>query len=112
MAYYVCLMVKAVISLPMGEDQLVPFVTEVFPLVLTSHASIYPVFYSLTFICSLLLPFVLQALQKICLADHIHSLAELLNTDAMQQLEDALLASLVANLIDIFSVGLQFMPSI
>ena len=42
--HYVCLMVKAGISLPMGEGQSVALVTEVFPLfhsLLTSHASLY-----------------------------------------------------------------------
>ena len=41
-ADYVCLMVKAGISLPIGEDWSVPLVTEVFPFVLTSHTSFYP----------------------------------------------------------------------
>ena len=56
-------------------------------------------------------PFFLQAVQKIHLADHIHSLTELLHADALQQLEVALLRSLVANLIDILSASLQSMSS-
>ena len=49
----------------------------------------------------------LQALQKICLANHIWSLAELLHADALQQLEVALLGYPVACLIDILSAGLK-----
>ena len=42
-----------------------------------------------------------QALQKICLVNHIHSLAELLHTDAIQQLEVALLGTPVAKMLDV-----------
>ena len=56
-------------------------------------------------------PLYLQALLKIHLADHIHSLAELLHTDALQQLGVALLGSLAVNLINILLVSLQSMSS-
>ena len=47
-----------------------------------------------------------QALQKICLANHICSMADLLHVDAMQQLEVALLGSPVAGIIDLLAIGL------
>ena len=49
----------------------------------------------------------LQAVQKICLANHIQSIAELLHTDAIQQLEVMLLGSPVACLIDVLLAGLK-----
>ena len=42
-----------------------------------------------------------QALQKIWLANHMHSLAELLHADAVQQLEVALLGTLAAKILDV-----------
>ena len=38
-ANYVCLMMELRLSLPMGEDQSVPLITEVFPPIPTSHVS-------------------------------------------------------------------------
>ena len=49
--------------------------------------------------------------QKIHLADHICSLAELLHADALLQLEVALLGSPVMSLINILLVSLQSMSS-
>ena len=46
-----------------------------------------------------------QALQKICVASHIHSLAELLHADTVQQLELALLGLLVARILDILAMA-------
>ena len=115
MADYVHLMVKAGMSLHMEDYQSVPLVTEVFFffLFLTSHTRFLFLshFWSFSFIHSSMFPLFLQTLQKIHLADHIHSLAELLHTDALHQLEVALLGSPAANLIDVLSVSLQSMSS-
>ena len=46
-----------------------------------------------------------QALQKIHLANHIHSLAELLHADAIQQLEVALLGTPAAKVLDVLSMA-------
>ena len=46
-----------------------------------------------------------QALQKICFANHIHSLAELLHADAIQQLEIALLGTPAAKILDVLSMA-------
>ena len=56
------------------------------------------------FLCSL------QALQKIQLANHIHSLVELLHTDAVQQLEVALLGTLGAKILDVLSIATTSQP--
>ena len=48
-----------------------------------------------------------QVLQKIHLANHIHSMADLLHVDAMQQLKVALLDSPAAGIIDLLAKGLQ-----
>ena len=48
-----------------------------------------------------------QALQKIRLANHIHSIVELLHVDAIQQLEVALLGSMAAKLLDVLLMSMQ-----
>ena len=48
-----------------------------------------------------------QALQKICLADHIRKMANQLHADAIQQLEVALLGSPAAEVMDILSASLS-----
>ena len=100
-ADYVRIMVKSGMSLPMGEDWSVPLITEVMSLLSPYAIPIPPIILLLVFlditIYSLITAFVFtQALQKIRLANHIHSLAELLHADAIQQLELALLGSPVA----------------
>ena len=50
-------------------------------------------------------PIFFQVLQKICLAIHVKSMAELLHTDAIQQLEVALLGSKVAQVITLLTAG-------
>ena len=50
-------------------------------------------------------PVSFQALQKICLVNHIKSMAELLHADAIQQLEVTLLGSPTAQILDLLSVG-------
>ena len=46
-----------------------------------------------------------QALQKICLTNHIHSLAELLHADVIQQLEVALLGIPAAKILDVLMMA-------
>ena len=46
-----------------------------------------------------------QALQKICLVNHITSMADLLHANAIQQLEVAVLGSSAAQVIDLLSGG-------
>ena len=105
-------MVKSGMSLPMGEDQSVPLIMEVLPLLLpyaiaTPSLILLVVLLGIT-IYSLFPAFVFtQALQKIRLANHIHSLAELLYANAMQQLELALLDSPAARLLDVLAMGIQ-----
>ena len=50
-------------------------------------------------------PVFFQALQKICLVNHVKSRAELLHADVIQQLEVALLGSLAAQVIDLLATG-------
>ena len=52
-----------------------------------------------------------QALQKIHLANHIHSLAELLHADAIQQLEITLLGTPVAKILDILMMATKSQTS-
>ena len=49
----------------------------------------------------------LQALQKICLADHIREMADLIHVDAIQQLKVALLGSPAVEMIDLLSSGVS-----
>ena len=77
-------------DLNMGDDWAVPLITEVFSFSYTCFSG-----FSLTSF-----PFSssqfsshFQALQKICLTNHIRSMADLLHTDAMQQLVVALMGS-------------------
>ena len=91
-------------ELTVGEDWVATLVTEVSPY--------FPfMIYSLdhfNFFSSILLNSSshLQALEKICLANHIRCMAELLHADVVQQLEVALLGSLVAQIVDLLSGGL------
>ena len=101
----------------MGEDQLVLLDTEVLPfffLFYFSHHSL-SCFWSfcrvLLFIHSSLIPLLFQALRKICLANHICSIAELLPSDVMQQMEVVLLGLPAAKLLDILSMSMQSKPS-
>ena len=111
-ADYVHIMVESGMSLPMGEEWAVPLVMEVLSL-FSLYSLLMPSCISLlvllcTAIHSLITIFpVTQALQKIRLANHIHSLAELLHADAIQQLEVALLGSLAAKLLDVLSMSMQ-----
>ena len=50
-------------------------------------------------------PTFFQALQKIRMANHIKSMAELLHADAIQQLEVALLGSPVTQILDLLATG-------
>ena len=54
---------------------------------------------------SLITAFCSTPLQKICLTNHIHSLAELLHADAIQQLETALLGTPVAKILDVLTMA-------
>ena len=111
-ADYIRIIVKSGMSLPMGEDRSAPLVTEVLPLLLLYAIPIPSLILLLVIlditIYSLFSAFVLtQALQKIRLVNHNHSLAELLHADIMQQLELALLGSPVARLLDVLLMGIQ-----
>ena len=52
-----------------------------------------------------------QTLQKICLTNHIHSLAKLLHADMIQQLEVALLGSPAAKILGILTMATQSQTS-
>ena len=98
-------------SLPMGEDWSIALVTEVLSLLslFTSHTILYLASGLLcTAIHSFITTFLFtQALQKIRLANHICSLAQLLHADAIQQLEVALLGSPAAKLLDVLLMSMQ-----
>ena len=88
----------------MAEDQAAPLVTEV------SHYISFMIHFldHFNFLSSISLnpSSYLQALQKICLANHIRWMVDLLHTDAVQQLEVALLGSPASKVIDPLSSGL------
>ena len=50
-------------------------------------------------------PLVMETLQKICLASHIRHMADLLHTDAIQQLEVALLGMPTSQVIEVLAGG-------
>ena len=105
-ADYVWIMVKSGMSLPMGEDQSVPLITEVMSLFSLYSLLMPSGILLLVLLCAAIHSFItafvcIQALQKIRLTNHICSLAELLHADAIQQLELALLGSPVAKLLDV-----------
>ena len=77
-------------DLTMGEDRATPLITEVFFLCPFPHwpSILLLILYGLS---STSHSIFFQALQKICLVDHIKWMAELLHADAIQQLEVALL---------------------
>ena len=52
-----------------------------------------------------------QALQKIHLTNHIHSLAELLHADMIQQFEIALLGTPVAKILDVLMMATKSQTS-
>ena len=77
-----------------------------YSLLIPSCISLLGLFY--TAIYSFITTFLLiQALQKIRLANHIHSLVDLLLADAIQQLEVALLGSSAAKLLDVLLMSMQ-----
>ena len=51
-----------------------------------------------------------QVLQKICLVTHIHSLAELLHTDAIHQLEVVLLGTPAAKILNMLMMATKSQP--
>ena len=109
---YVRIMVESGMSLPMGENQSAPLITEVLSLPFP-YAILIPPSISILVLLgittySLITVFIFnQALQKIRLANHICSLAELLHANAIQQLELALLGSHAARLLDLLAMGTQ-----
>ena len=106
--HYIRIMVESGMSLLMGEDCSAPLITEVLPYAIPIPSLISLLVLLGITIYSFFPAFVLtQALQKIGLANHIHSLAELLHADVMQQLELALLGSPVARLLDVLAMGIQ-----
>ena len=52
-----------------------------------------------------------QALQKICLASHMHSLVELPHADAIQQLEVALLRTPTGKMLNVLMMATKFQPT-
>ena len=84
----------------MGEDRSAPLIMEVF-----FHSMSSVIMYSIIPSCPMHVLYhsssYFQALQKICLANHICSMVDLLHADAMQQIEVALLGSPVAGNIDL-----------
>ena len=52
-------------------------------------------------------PIFFQALQKICLEDHIKRMPELLHANAIQQLEVALPGSPAAQILDLLASGMR-----
>ena len=109
-------MVQSGMSLPMGEDQSVPLVTEVLSL-FPPYSLLIPSCISLVvLLCTVIHSFIttflfIQALQKIRLANHIYSLAELLHVDTIQQLEVALLGSLAEKLLDVLLMSMQHLAA-
>ena len=110
-ANYIRIMVKSGMNPPHGEDQSVPLITEVLSL-LSPYAT--PIPYSILLLALLVINLFTHhcfcfhsALQKIRLANHICSLAELLHVDVIQQLELALLSSPVTRLLDVLVMGTQ-----
>ena len=105
-ANYIRIMVKSGMSLSMGEDWSVPLVMEVLslpsPYAFLIPSSILLLVLLFIAIYSLITASVFnQALQKIRLANHIHSLVELLDSDAIQQLE-------LARVLDVLVMGTQY----
>ena len=93
-------------NLTLGEDRMTLLITEVYIFFLSMSPAIDSPFYSK------FSSFVLhnssshsQALQEICLASHIRSMADPLHADIIQQLEVALLGSPAAQVIDLLSGG-------
>ena len=94
----------------MGKDQSVPLIMEVLSLFSLYSLLIPSGTLLLVLLCAAIHSFIaafvcIQALQRIRLANHICSLAELLHADAVQQLELALLGSPVAKLLDVLATG-------
>ena len=91
--------------LTLGEDRAALLITEVhffsfqissrhFP---SNSSSLSYIFHCLIF----------QELQKICLDNHIKSMADLSHADAVQQLEVTFLGSPGANVVGLLSAGLE-----
>ena len=111
-AYYVHIMVESGMSLPMGEAQSVPLLTEVLSLFPPYSLLIPSCISLLVLLCAAIHSFITaflftQGLQKIRIANHIHSLAELLHADAIQQLEVALQGSPATKLLNVLSMSTQ-----
>ena len=89
-------------KLTLGQDRAAPLITKVeFSFYVPCNCSpFHSKFFSFV-LHSLSSHFL--ALQKICLARHIKSMADLLHADAVQQLEVALLGSPAAQIIDLLS---------
>ena len=111
-ADYIRIMVESGMSLPMGEDQSAPLIMEV-QSIFSSYAILIPSSILLLILLVIAIYSLItvsvstQALQKIRLVSHIHSLAELLHPNAMQQLELALLGSPAAKVLDVLAMATQ-----
>ena len=111
-ANYVQIMMKSGMSLPLGEDWSAPLITEALslfsPYLLFIPSGILLLILLCAAVHSFITAFVFtQDLQKIRLANHIHSLAEPLHADTIQQLELALLGSPAAKLLAVLLMSLQ-----
>ena len=104
MADYVRLLMEHRERLTLGEDQATPLITEVhsyyfcFPVIFTD---IYAFYLHLIFDIHLSV-----GITKICLANHVWRMADLLHSDAIQQLGVAVMGSPVVQVVDLLAGGL------
>ena len=109
---YVRIMVKSGMSLPMGEGQSAPLITEVlslfspYAILITSSISIL-ILLGMTIYSLIMVLFSIRPCRKSGWQTIICRLVELLHAYAIQQLELALLGSSVARLLDVLAMGLQ-----
>ena len=91
--------------LTLGEDRAAPLITELHFFSFQISSRHFPSNSSL--LSYIFHHLIFQALQEICLANHIKSMADLLHVDAVQQLEVALLGSPAADVVGLLSAGLE-----
>ena len=102
LADYMIIFMKEGKELTLHEDRTAPLITEVDFSFFMSPAINSPFHFKISFVLHNLSSF-FQALQKICQASHIRSMADLLHADTIQQLEVALLGSPAAQILDLLS---------
>ena len=104
-ADYVQIGVEEGVTLTLGGDREAPLITEV-------HFFSFQIFYShspsnSSSLSCIFHHLIFQVLQKIYLANHIKRMADLLHADAVQQLNVAILGSLVADVVTLLSAGFK-----